>query len=563
MSANDEVSNAIDPSDPVFQYLTGPPPPRSSIGQSDIRNALAQLEEAARLATVPEAGKRWVPALAIVVVVRENDTCRILYCGGHGPTSVGSAAPVGPDTLFPCASLSKPVATTLLTAAGVRERPGWERVVLQPNAVDTYHLANSPAPSTTLRQWLSHRSGMPDHGGDLIEDMNPGMTRHDLIGRIMKYQTDIEPGQFRYTNFGFTIGCIGAANALGHTDWEDFSEHWLINLGMSRSTYKFTSAFDGEADRVFPHQGKPALPDLLNLQPTGWTWRVVDREHERNPARQAPAGSLLSSAHDLGQFLRALLSRQFGDFPPRNPPPEDTQGGKSYSLGWNVANHSGQDAFKRFGQPALNEISFSHTGAFVLGAGTCLRFDPDAGFGIAILSNGEPTGVPETLAQLFFKYLYGQLMPAGCDHARLLALGRMLMMGALHDQALANYRRYHGKTTAIPDSVPQGEVFRGRSHYYGCDIVIERVGRDLFLVMGVGPQGGPFWRFPLQCLDTDDWTFVYETTGENGIGLSAIRLARQGNLVVRIVDDWLNGTRPDLPGTGLGVIERLKPEPAG
>jgi hypothetical protein len=89
------------------------------------------------------------------------------------------------------------------------------------------------------------------------------------------------------------------------------------------------------------------------------------------------------------------------------------------------------------------------------GAGTFLRFDPDAGFGIAILSNGEPAGVPEALAQHFFKYLYGQPMPAGCDHARLLALCRKLMMRALYAQKIANYERYHGKIVAIPDSVPQ------------------------------------------------------------------------------------------------------------
>ena len=77
MSTNDGVSDGIDPNDPVFQYLTGSPPPRSSIDQSDIKKALAQLEEAAKLATVPDAaGKRWVPGLSIVVVVRESDTVR-------------------------------------------------------------------------------------------------------------------------------------------------------------------------------------------------------------------------------------------------------------------------------------------------------------------------------------------------------------------------------------------------------------------------------------------------------------------------------------------------------
>jgi hypothetical protein len=36
----------------------------------------------------------------------------------------------------------------------------------------------------------------------------------------------------------------------------------------------------------------------------------------------------------------------------------------------------------------------------------------------------------------------------------------------------------------------------------------------------------------------------------------------RGSLVVRIVDDWLNGAGPDEPVTGLGVIDRHKSEPA-
>ena len=75
--------------------------------------------------------------------------------------------------------------------------------------------------------------------------------------------------------------------------------------------------------------------------------------------------------------------------------------------------------------------------------------------------------------------------------------------------------------------------------------------------MGKGPQEDAFWRFPLQCFDAKASTFVYATTGENQVGLSAIRLVWQGNLVVRIVDNWLNGAGPDQPGTGLGVIDRL------
>ena len=102
-------------------------------------------------------------------------------------------------------------------------------------------------------------------------------------------------------------------------------------------------------------------------------------------------------------------------------------------------------------------------------------------------------------------------------------------------------------------------MFRGHSDYYGCDIVIERRNGDLFLLMGTGPGGGPFWRFRLECFDAGSSKFVYATTGENEVGLSAIRLVWKDGVVIGIVDDWLNGTAsPGEPGTGLGEIERQK-----
>ena len=81
---------------------------------------------------------------------------------------------------------------------------------------------------------------------------------------------------------------------------------------MSRSTYSFVSVYHDTSDRAFPHQGQPDSTELLKIVPKGWAWHVVSEADERNPSRQAPAGSLLSSARDLGQFLTAHLADKFG-----------------------------------------------------------------------------------------------------------------------------------------------------------------------------------------------------------------------------------------------------------
>jgi CubicO group peptidase (beta-lactamase class C family) len=506
------------------------------------------------------------------VAYREDGACRVAYCDGVGLKSLAASgadptARPGPDTLFPCASLSKPVSTTLLAAAGFGRERSWEIEVSQADGTP-YHLANSGA-RETLRMWLSHRSGLPDHGGDLIEDMNPAMSRDEILRRIMRYQTDVLPGRYRYTNFGFTMGCLGAAHALGSDDWEKFSTAALRKLGMSRSSYAFSSAFDPQAgDRAIPHRAAEEALFMSADDRRATQWRVTDPRDERNPSRQAPAGGLLSSARDMAQFLIAHLSGQLGaDFPPRSPlASERTREDRdfSYSLGWNVVDHSREESFEPFGKGALSWISFNHSGAFALGASTFLRIDPDAGFALAILSNGQPTGVPETLGQLFFNHLYRKPLPDALvskqgeiDHARLFAFARPAMMAMIQSQKLENHRRYSLARSSVPPPIAgESEIFRGRSEYYGCDIVIKGKSPDLLLSMGTAVDGSPCWSFPLRAYDGS--ALLYETTGENEVGLSRVRLVLEDGEVVRIVDDWLSGASIEDPGTGLGVIERRR-----
>lgn len=115
-----------------------------------------------------------MPGLSIVVVARESDQNRVLYCKGHGVRSVNGTALVGPDTLFPCASLSKPVSTTLLTAAGVQEAPGWDRVLEQPDG-------SAPLHQRQLRRPVPRRGAQdPDRRALLEADPGPTADVHPL-----------------------------------------------------------------------------------------------------------------------------------------------------------------------------------------------------------------------------------------------------------------------------------------------------------------------------------------------------------------------------------------------
>src|SRR5215510_11381904 len=119
MNPYPRADNRIDPNDPVLEYLRASPDPVASISDYSVEIALGQLKEAAELATRDVGGKRWVPGLAIVVVGHKN---QVLYCDGYGTRRVDGTLKIGPDTLFACASLSKPVSTTLLAHAGLPKR---------------------------------------------------------------------------------------------------------------------------------------------------------------------------------------------------------------------------------------------------------------------------------------------------------------------------------------------------------------------------------------------------------------------------------------------------------
>ena len=538
-------------------FFDAPPPRREPIGAEELKRALSELIEGARFATNPGPdGERWVPGLAIAVVARQNGVTHVVYCDGHGVKDVRSPEPPGPGTLFPCASLSKPVSSSLLAP---KWNGAWDNPVMRRDAKD-YQIVGSER-RALLRDWLSHTSGLPDHAGDLIEDMNPSMSQDQIIENVLDHQTGLGPRTMQYTNFGYTAGCLGAVQQFGTADWEEFANAALRDHGMQNSTYTFTSAFaPGAGDRAVPHRTAERRTD-----DRGWQWHV-NQTNERNPSRQAPAGGLISNAKDMAVFLSAHLEGHFGrDFPPRHPDELEPGTHHAYSLGWNVTNNSGAENFR---EADLNLVSFSHSGAFSLGAATCLRFDPDAGIGVAILSNGEPAGVPEALTRTFFNRLYGQdgwdaftTKDGDVDYQKVLEAGRAAMLGKLYlknDQNAARYASAVPQT--VPPDVPEGEVFRGQSKYYGCDVAVERRGDDVFLTMGES------WRFPLRFLGKtgDELLFVYETTGENAVGISPVRLRPgAGRTFDVLTDDWLDQVPPtereDGPeprGTGVGVIKR-------
>jgi CubicO group peptidase (beta-lactamase class C family) len=153
-----------------------PPPPEVSavpIPDGQIDRAISQLDTLAA-AIMRKSG---IPGMA-VAVVRDG---RTVYAKGFGVRKVGAPETVDADTVFQIASLSKPVTGTVVARQIQAGVVAWDTPVVK--HLPWFRLKEPWVTShLTIGDLLSHRSGLPDHGGDALEDI--GFDRRQVLERL-------------------------------------------------------------------------------------------------------------------------------------------------------------------------------------------------------------------------------------------------------------------------------------------------------------------------------------------------------------------------------------------
>ncbi|HEX5499527.1 MAG TPA: serine hydrolase domain-containing protein, partial [Thermomicrobiales bacterium] len=322
-----------------------------------------------------------IPGIAAAVVYQDA----VVYAQGFGLRKAGAPETVDADTMFELASVSKSVASTVVAAIVGAGATTWDAPIVA--SFPDFALSEPFVTSAvTIRDMFCHRSGLPDHAGDLAEDM--GYDRAEVVRRLRF----VNPASsfrsaYDYTNFGLTAGAVAAARAAGMT-WEDASDHFLyLPLGMTRTTSR-NRDFIARDNRAFNHR-KTA---------NGW-----EAGEQRQPDAQSPAGGVYSTIRDMARWLRLQLNggafegTQIVPAAPLaqthvpqivNNPPADPAVDRAgfYGLGLNVSYDD--DAHPRW----------SHSGAFSLGAATTFFMKPIDQLGIVVLTNAAPIGAAETIA---------------------------------------------------------------------------------------------------------------------------------------------------------------------
>jgi len=209
---------------------------RSPETAQQVEKAIQEVEKLAQKQIQENA----LPGLAIAVVFQD----KVAYAEGFGVRDVNTKAPVDADTVFQLASLSKPIGSTVVAELVGERKIIWDSKL---SALDPAFAMFDPwvTREITIRDMYAHRSGLPEHAGDLLEDL--GFSRAEIIHRL-RYQ---HPGSsfrshFAYTNFGLTEAALAASKTYG-LEWEEAAEQKLFKpLGMTSTSSRYAD-FVGRA----------------------------------------------------------------------------------------------------------------------------------------------------------------------------------------------------------------------------------------------------------------------------------------------------------------------------
>ena len=328
-----------------------------------------------------------VPGMA-VAIVRDG---RVVVAKGYGVRKLGDSTPVDGFTLFGIGSNTKAFTTAALATLIDEGKLSWDDPVYQrlPGFVmyDPYI-----SHEMTIRDLLTHRSGMGLGEGDLLFWPHSTYTREEIIYklRFMKPASSFR-SHYAYDNLLYmTAGQI--IPAVTGISWDDYIRQRIFNpLGMTHSNV--TNANIRPSDDVAsPHSRTDGKLQVIPFE-------LLDNA--------GPAGAINSCAADMAKWIQLQLNRgKFSDrdgrlfgeqrskemwspqtiLPTPDPPP-GLAGLRAnfadYALGWGLRDYHGRKLV-------------GHTGG-VGGFVSRVMLVPEENLGVVVLTNAEEGGAFDSI----------------------------------------------------------------------------------------------------------------------------------------------------------------------
>jgi CubicO group peptidase (beta-lactamase class C family) len=328
-----------------------------------------------------------VPGIA-VSIVKDG---KVVLAKGYGVRKLGDPTPVDEFTMFGIGSNTKAFTTAALATLIDEGKLSWDDPVYQrlPDFVmyDPY-----VSHEMTIRDLLTHRSGMGLGEGDLLFWPQSTYTRNEIIHqlRFMKPASSFR-SHFAYDNLLYmTAGQI--IPAVTGTSWDDYiRQHIFVPLGMNYSNVS-TAAYKAGEDVASPHS---RVDGKLQVIP----FEALDNV--------GPAGSINSCAADMAKWAQVQLNRgKFIDrdgrlfsearsqemwtaqtILPIGDPPRPLARLKAnfsdYALGWFLRDYHGRKLV-------------GHTGG-VAGFVSRVMLVPEENLGVVVLTNAEEGGAFDSI----------------------------------------------------------------------------------------------------------------------------------------------------------------------
>jgi CubicO group peptidase (beta-lactamase class C family) len=332
-----------------------------------------------------------VPGMA-VAVVKDG---RVVMARGYGVRKLGEAAPVDENTLFGIASNSKAFTAAALAMLVDEGKISWDDPVIKHlpafQMYDPYVTRE-----LTIRDLLTHRSGLPLGAGDLLFWPGTTFTREEIVQRIrfVKPATSFR-SRYAYDNILYLVAGEVIRAVTGKT-WDEFiKERIFTPLGMTRSNTS-VKAFRIGDNIATPHaraDGRLKAIEYMNIDNT------------------APAGAINSCVAEMAKWMIAQLdggvirnseggekrlfsARQNQEMwsaqtitPIGNPPPPLAALKPmfaAYGLGWGLSDYRGHK-------------TVSHTGGLA-GLVSKVTLIPDLKLGVVVLTNQEAGGAFQAMS---------------------------------------------------------------------------------------------------------------------------------------------------------------------
>jgi CubicO group peptidase (beta-lactamase class C family) len=337
---------------------------------STVSAAVARAE-GTRVVTVPERIDRYLqtsiqtapePGLSAVVV--QGD--RVLLSAGYGFADLAAGRPMTAETPVAIGSTTKG-----MTALAVMQLVEHGLVDLDTPVVrylPDFTMADPRYTRITMRQLLSMSSGLPASNA-MDGDQDPDGLEHD-VARLASVELRRDPGTgYEYANDGFNLAGLLVQRLSGEPYERYISDHLFAPLGMDHSTFDpVQGAAMGLAQGYGHHRGVP-VPLTMPLA-RGYN----------------PTGGALTSADDVGRYLRALLNGGGLDG-------ARVLGPESVHQMWTPQFRTGEKTAVGLGwmlEDIEGEAGWTWTG-YVGTSSSVFLVLPERNLGVAVIANGPPS----------------------------------------------------------------------------------------------------------------------------------------------------------------------------